>query len=252
MIYELLFSATGRSEKILNTISQNFDGEKIRVDLSDPNLNINFELTKNDFCIFNTSVIEGRIPIPALRNIKKIKGNGAKILLVAVFGNRSPDDCLLEMKNVTTELGFLPIGAISASMQHSVFPNYATNRPDNQDIKELNEFSLKVKEHLNNTTFPELKVPGNFPYIVIEPAKVKPSADENCIDCGLCASKCPMEAIPMDNFRISDSSKCIDCMRCVEICPVSARSLPKHLVEAMSNAMYPRFKERKPNNLYLA
>jgi len=38
MVYELLFSATGRSAKVADIIAAEFEGEKTRLDLSDPAL----------------------------------------------------------------------------------------------------------------------------------------------------------------------------------------------------------------------
>ena len=37
MIYELVFSATGRTENVLDIFSVRWAGEKIRIDLSDVN-----------------------------------------------------------------------------------------------------------------------------------------------------------------------------------------------------------------------
>ncbi len=50
--------------------------------------------------------------------------------------------------------------------------------------------------------------------------------DENCIDCGLCQKKCPMQAISLDDPRLTDHSECIVCQRCLHICPVQAISFP--------------------------
>ena len=252
MIYEILFSATGRTEKVLNIISKKWSGEKVRIDLSNPHLNVSeYNITENDFCIIAVSVFAGRIPLPAAENLKKIKGNGAKALLIAVYGNRAIDDCLLEMKDTTEQNGFRPIAAIEASVQHSLLTKFASERPDAQDEKELESFADKVTVILKNEEYHEITVPGNFPYVKPMKMPITPKGNKKCIDCKLCAKNCPMEAIPLDNPRITDKAKCITCMRCVEICPVGARDFPKPLMNLMHIAMKKPFEGRKPNNIYM-
>lgn len=55
---------------------------------------------------------------------------------------------------------------------------------------------------------------------------------DDCIDCGLCQQRCPMQAIATDDPRRTWSSECIVCQRCLHLCPVraisfSARGRPK-------------------------
>ena len=253
MIYELLFSATGRSAKVADIIAAEFEGGKTRLDFSDPALSAgDYSFTREDFCIFTTSVYEGRVPSPAVKNLQKLAGNGAKILLVAVFGNRAVDDCLLEMKNEAEARGFVPVAAIEASVQHSIMPQVEPTRPDEQDTAQLKAFAQQVKQLLaEKTDFSSLAVPGNYPYLEMGGIPFKPKANKKCLDCGLCARRCPAQAIPMDNFRITDKEKCINCMRCVEICPVHARDFSPLLIGGAYLALKSKFAGRKPNVIYL-
>ncbi len=46
-----------------------------------------------------------------------------------------------------------------------------------------------------------------------------------CIDCGACASECPVEAIHEDDGKYAiDAETCIDCGNCADVCPVGAPS----------------------------
>lgn len=253
MIYELLFSATGRSKKVLEIFSPRWDGEKHRIDLSDTAFDRGeYNFTADDICIVCTSVYEGRVPAPAAEKLKKLQGNGAKAVLVAVFGNRAIDDCLLEMKNIVTEAGFVPVAAVESSVQHSIMPQVEPARPDDADRKELAEFAQKIKTAMEKGVFTAPQVPGKTPYVEMGGIPFKPKASKQCIECGICARKCPVQAIPPDNPKITDKEKCINCMRCVEICPENARDFPKWLIGGAYMAMKSKFAGRKPNRLYIA
>jgi len=46
---------------------------------------------------------------------------------------------------------------------------------------------------------------------------------EECINCGVCVSECPTDAISEGTERYTvDAEKCIDCGSCESACPVSA------------------------------
>ncbi len=254
MIYELLFSATGRTKNVLDIFSARWSEDKVRIDLSDVKFDrTKYNFTADDMVILASSVFEGRIPEPAVHKLKKLQGNGAKAVLLAVFGNRSIDDALLEMKDVMAQAGFVPVAAVEASVQHSIVPQVESTRPDAADKEEIAGFAEKIKAVLaEKTEFGNLDVPGNFPYIEMGGVKFKPEVDEKCISCGLCARKCPLEAIPLDNPKITDKEKCITCMRCVKICPVDARLLPQEILTRVFTVMKPKFEGRKSNKIYIA
>ncbi len=46
---------------------------------------------------------------------------------------------------------------------------------------------------------------------------------EECINCGVCESECPVEAISEgDGVRVIDAEKCIECGACADACPTDA------------------------------
>ena len=50
--------------------------------------------------------------------------------------------------------------------------------------------------------------------------------EEACSGCETCVGACPVEAISMQDGKVSvDDSKCIDCGACVGECPCEAISL---------------------------
>ncbi len=49
----------------------------------------------------------------------------------------------------------------------------------------------------------------------------------DCINCGHCASRCPVRAITKgEETYVVDAALCIDCGLCVMTCPVGAVQLP--------------------------
>ena len=114
-LYEIVFSATGRTQKVVDVISSVFTEEKEKIDLGEINSEEKiYNISEDSFCIIAVPVYNGRFPIPAINRLHNIYGNNANALLVAVYGNRAIDDCLLELKDILTEQGFKCRAAISA------------------------------------------------------------------------------------------------------------------------------------------
>lgn len=252
-ICEIVFSATGRTKKVADIITSVFNNKKYEIDLSEyNNENKMYNLSKDTFCIVAVPVYGGRVPAPAADRLHNINGNGAKALLVAVYGNRAIDDCLLELKDILTKQGFKCTSAISAVAEHSMMPQFATGRPDDTDKKELENFAMQVKEKLeHNTLSDSIEVPGKFPYVKASNMPLKIKVNKNCIKCGKCARRCPVEAIPFDDPSKTNNKKCITCMRCIEECPKKARSLPPKIMAVVSEAMKSKFEGKKENTLYI-
>lgn len=253
-MYELLFSATGKTENVLNIFSDQWNEKKERIDLFEYSFDYTkYSFTDNDLCIIAVPVFGGRVPTAAVEKLNKLHGNGAKAVMIAVFGNRAIDDALLELKDILENRGFVPFAGMEISVQHSIIPRVEPNRPDAQDISEIVSFAEKIKTVLNEKT--ELKsaeVPGNYPYVELGSHPFFPSANEKCISCGLCANNCPVRAIPSDKLQRTDKEKCLTCMRCVEICPTDARNFTDEHLNNAFEFLKSRFEGRKPNKLYLS
>ena len=97
----------------------------------------------------------------------------------------------------------------------------------------------------------EAPVPGNRPYQPLKDVKLYPHADERCMVCGLCASKCPVGAIPMSEPYNTVKEKCISCMRCVRLCPIGSRSVDEERVKGTEEHLREVCPERNVNRLYI-
>ena len=252
-VFEIYFSPTGGTKKVADLISRQFGFEKIELDLSNSMEDFSkFTFSEKDICIVAVPSFGGRVPMLATSNIKKLNGNGSKVILVATYGNRAYEDVLLELKDTLTTVGFVSIAAIAAVTEHSIMHQFATGRPDLQDKEELIKFSDEIKEALkqaNDTK--DLYVPGNNPYKEYKVIPLVPKVLKECKKCGLCAIKCPVNAISNDNPTLVEEEKCISCMRCVAICPSRSRGVNEESLLAISKKLEKACSERKINELFL-
>ena len=109
-LFEIYFSPTGGTKKVADLISKQFDYERIELDLLNEMEDFSkFTFSEKDLCIIATPSFGGRVPMVAMSNIKKLNGNGSKVILVATYGNRAYEDVLLELKDTLTTLGFVAL-----------------------------------------------------------------------------------------------------------------------------------------------
>lgn len=187
----------------------------------------------------------------AVERMVNFDGNGAKAIPVIVYGNRAYEDTLIELFDVLKEKGFFCTAAVSAVAEHSIMRQFASGRPDKEDLEELAGFRKKISAKLECFIEKEISVPGNRPYKELKVVPMVPETTGICNDCGLCVKSCPVCAISSGRPGETDVESCISCMRCIQICPNHARSLNPEILLALSEKMAPLFKERKKNEIFL-
>ena len=246
---KIIFSATGGTEKVADILIKGLDESAEKIDLLDRNREFSkICLQKDDVCMLAVPSYGGRVPKEAAERIARIKGNGAKAILLVVYGNREYDDTLLELKEVAKKSGFLPVVAVAAVAEHSIMHQFAKGRPDKQDREELLSYVQFIRERIEN---PKLfKVPGKKPYRAYGKIPLKPQIKRTCNHCGKCAKECPAGAISMGEYIKLDKNLCISCMRCVAVCPRHARKLSPVLVKLASHKLKKVCRKRKKNEIY--
>lgn len=246
-IVEILFSPTGGTAKAARLIASQWGESAVKIDLSDPKTDFSkCAIHKEDQVLIAMPSFGGRAPAVAIERLKQIAGNGAKCTLVCVYGNRAYEDTLVEMEDAAQSCGFRVIAAVAAVAEHSILPQYATDRPDQADALQLANFAAKIAGKESEVA----SLPGNRPYKKSGGAGLVPKPTKACVKCGLCAKKCPVQAIDPVSF-VANPKLCIGCMRCVKQCPKDARTVNGLLVSIAGIAIKKACSVKKENELYL-
>lgn len=252
--YQIYFSPTGGTKKVLDLISKPWEEFPIEsIDLSIPTTNFsNYSFQEEDICFIAVPSFGGRVPEIAVKRLSNMNGEQALAVIICVYGNRAYEDTLLELKTVLEKANFRCVAAVAANAQHSIMQQFGQGRPDEQDQQQLLSYGEKIKEKLEqDTNYQSISVPGNSSYREYYGVPFKPKADRNCTCCKLCAKQCPVQAIRLENPKITDHRKCIACMRCVSICPNHARDLNPLMVSVSVQKMKKYCTTRKENELFL-
>ena len=244
---EIIFSPTGGTEKVTNILGGHWSENTVKIDLSDVKTDFSkCIIDKEDQVLIAMPSFGGRAPTVAIERLKKIAGNGAKCTLVCVYGNQAYEDTLVEMEDAAKESGFQVVAAVTAVAEHSIMPQYAAGRPDASDKKQLEQFA----EQIAGKTEAVVSIPGNRPYKKAGGAGLVPKPTKDCVKCGMCAERCPVQAIDPASFT-ADAKKCISCMRCVKQCPEKARNVNGAMVSIAAMAIKKACSVRKENELLL-
>ena len=114
-VYELVFSPTGGTRKVSGVFSSAFEKSVTVIDLCSKELEFdNIKLDSEDVCVISVPSFGGRVPAIAAERIAQVKANGAKAVLVCVYGNRHYDDTLLELKDIAEGARFVDAGIVAA------------------------------------------------------------------------------------------------------------------------------------------
>ena len=238
-VWAVYFSPTGTTKKVVSVMAEALGkGLGCAVQHRDftaiQSRQMPMTFTSDDLVVFGVPVYAGRVPNILLPYLNTLQGNDAVAIPVVMFGNRSYDEALKELRNLLLAQGFYTVAAGAFVGEHSFSTVLGHGRPDNADLALVCSFADRVKEKLRTSDSMQpvmLREEGPVRSYYqpldqkgahIDIRNVRPKVNSDCDNCGLCVALCPMGAIvPTDVSRYINI--CIKCGACIKGCPKGAR-----------------------------
>ncbi len=228
------FSPTGTTHTILQNVAEGIAAAQVeQINLTLPQAaQQKTAVPAEELALIGAPVYGGRLPIDAVSRLQQIQADDTPAVLVVTYGNRAFEDALLELKELTLTLGFLPLAGAAFIGEHSfATPEVpiANGRPDTEDVKKAIDFGRRVKEQLNAVQslkeLQDVPIPGNHPYKERHSMSIAPVTQESaCTLCGTCVTLCPTGAIHIEGKKVlTQTELCIRCCACIKGCPEKAR-----------------------------
>ena len=120
-LFELVFSPTGGTRRVADLLAGELPGAALLVDLTDPAQAFgSVRIDAQDLALIAVPAYGGRVPAAAAERLRAVQGNGARAVLVAVYGNRAFEDTLVELEDLARQAGFRVAAAVAAVAEHSI------------------------------------------------------------------------------------------------------------------------------------
>lgn len=258
----IYFSPTGTTRKVVEAIGRGVGAEKTETFDLTPVENRRYGRLSTDveLAIIGVPVYTGRVPFQAVEALQHMRVKRIPAVIVVVYGNRAYDDALLELSDIASRIGFVPIAGAAFVGEHSfstATTPIAVGRPDSEDLEKAVSFGRMVSGKLDSADSPAngsfVKVPGNYPYRDRAQHITSPETDMRlCTRCKTCETTCPEYAITVtDSGVASDEDKCLLCCACVKVCPTGARQMDNPALQEIAERLSATCRERKSPELFM-
>jgi ferredoxin len=250
------FSPTGTTRTVLDGIAQGLGLPPRHVDVTLPAARASpLEAVEDELLVLGVPVYMGRVPELLSGWFRGLALRRTPTVCVVVYGNRAYESSLLELRDLVSARGGVPIAGAAFVGEHSFssaeLPASA-GRPDADDLGQARDFGRRVAAQLEALGTLEglrpLSVPGTFPYGGVTKLWNVDFIEvgEGCVECGTCAEHCPTGAIDEARSATVDTVKCITCCACIKACPTqSRRKKPGPVLDASRriHTLYPHPKQ---------
>ncbi len=256
------FSPTGTTRAVVQGIARGFEPQAEElVDITSQNARQKpLRTSHRELLIVGVPVYMGRVPALLSDWMQAIEAHQTPTVCVVIYGNRAYENALLELKDLLTSRGCVPVAGAAYIGEHSFSVHgisVALGRPDDHDLAHARAFGMKIREKLRSIStisqLPELQVPGSLPYGgITELWDVDFIAvNDRCSHCGDCAEACPVGAIDPQDSTLIDNQRCVTCCACVKSCARGARSIKPGPVREAQKRLVTLYNEPKQPECFL-
>lgn len=145
----ITFSPTQTSLRVATAVARAWqDLPNDTLDLTCRQLKSPIRLANDCLAIVSVPVYAGRVAPLALTRLKNVLGDATPAILIVTYGNRDYEDALVELRDVLTAQGFLPLAAGAFIGEHSYSrPGMpiAEGRPDAEDCAKAEAFGREAR-----------------------------------------------------------------------------------------------------------
>ncbi|MCP4112670.1 MAG: ferredoxin [Desulfobacteraceae bacterium] len=256
------FSPTGTTKAIVQGVARGINQSTVELtDITKPDARKQqLQTSENELLVVAVPVYMGRVPALLSEWLNAIEARNTPAVCVVVYGNRAYEDALLELKDILTKRGCIPIAGAAYIGEHSFSSSElpaSEGRPDASDLNHAELFGRKIDEKLQSVLsvdqISEINVPGNYPYGGVTKLWDVDfiAVSDECMQCGVCAEGCPVGAVDSEKSNLIDKEKCTLCCACIKNCPQKARTMKPGLVKDAAIKIHEKFKERKEPVFFL-
>jgi ferredoxin len=219
-----------------------------------------FDNFTDELVLIGAPVYGGRLPDDAIKRFKRFKAQNTPAVIVVLYGNREYEDALLELQDLSKELGFIPISGGAFIGEHSYSTKdlpIASGRPDTNDIEKAIAFGKAIMQKVSDIqtleNAPALSIPGNHPYKGgMPPLPGSPiTLEDVCTTCGTCADVCPKGAVNVNEKVETNDELCIFCCACVKECPELVRIMDIPFIKDVAKMLNENYSQRKEPETFI-
>lgn len=160
-VHSVFFSAAFTTKAIVQGVVKQLHADNIQHDITSSVLIPDLRLGRDELLVVGVPSYSGRVPIQASQQLLRVKGDVSPAMIVCSYGNRDYEDTLVELKDLLTANGFRIVSAAAFIARHSIFRNVASERPDTEDNRIVDDFGCKswriLSDIRDTSTMPDIK-----------------------------------------------------------------------------------------------